>query len=313
MKKLAFSTLLSLLWAALTTGIWAQSVSITDISPSSPSKLSVNEEITISFAYEIDNPGGARIFIRPITSSQLTPGYAASGSPIYQGEGEATARFTITSGNVTIDQLRLQVVDAAQKQLIFEFFMPVEYVFSPPTAVLVQPHQLLQPQQPQTLSVIPKELHAIAPVDTVTQDEDEDKVKLTRRTVTPDGIIELHYSDGTIVGIISPDQRYTVDPATGDTTHTQLFYSQVQGAEEPASPPGFTATAATSVDEEWLSSLNAWIAYLGSKLLSRIDLHLDEEAFSNYKTFEQNNSTTIYEKVNLRYTFLEKLLMTDAQ
>lgn len=307
MKNLTSTLIASLLLISAHGSVFSQSISITDISPKSPAKLNFNQEVNITFQYEIPNAGGVRVFIRPMTSGRLTPNYAASGSSIYRGRGKETANFTIQSENVTVDQLRVQVLSANQNEFIFEFFAPVDFTFSSPTYTVVKPKLYLKPKK--TIQVTPDQLKAMMPTDTSTGEEPE----VVRRTVTPEGIIELHYSDGTIVGIISPKQRYFVDPATGDTTYTQMLYSQVQGTEEPASPPGFAATATTNVNDEWLTNLNAWIEYLGSQLLDQIDSYLEDEAFNNYQTFEEKNSSTIYEKVNIRYTFLEKLLTADSE
>lgn len=283
----------------------AQSVSITGITPESPSRLSLNEDVTINFTYTINEPGGVRIYIRPITSGQLTPNYSASGSPVYaNGRGRGTVRFTITEGTATVDQLRVQVRSERQRQLLFQFLVPVKYTFSSSITYLpVIPKTF---KIPKTLKVIPEELQKGTPQDTTTKSEE-----IVKKTVKPDGTLEVYYADGTIMGIISEDVRYYIDPATGDTSYTQLFYSEVQGAQQPADPPGLTADSPNTVNEEWLNSLNAWIEYLGYQLLNRINLYLEEGAFENYKAFEENNSSTIYEKVNLRYTFLEKLLMSD--
>lgn len=304
MRKLIPCLIAFFLYIGFQIPVFGQSVSITDISPNSPAALNFNDQIDIHFDYRFRDANGVRIFIRPFTSGNLTPNYAASGSPVYNGSGSATANFTIRSGNTTVDQLRIQVLSVAQNELLFEFFVPVEFTFSSPTFTVVQPQLNVKPQ---TLQVQPENFQTISPVDTVDSEN-----KVIDKTVTPEGVIELHYSDGTVIGIISSEERYVVNPATGDTTYTRLMFSNVQGADQPAAPPGFAATTATDLEDDWLISLNDWIQYLGSRLLNRIDLYLEDDAFENYKAFEENNSSTIYEKVNIRYTFLEKLLMTDT-
>lgn len=297
--------ILSLIFPAFYSIGLAQSVSITNLSPKSPARLSLNEDVTINFTYAINEPGGVRIYIRPVTSGRLTPNYSASGSPLYSsGRGRGTAHFTITEGTTTVDQLRVQVRSVQQQRLLFQFFVPVKFTFSSSLTYLkVIPKTF---EIPKTLKVIPEELQKGTPQDTTTKND-----KIVKKAVKPDGTIEVYYADGTIMGIISEDVRYYIDPATGDTTFTQLLYSEVQGAHQPADPPGLTANTPATVNKEWLTNLNAWIEYLGYQLLNRINLYLEEEAFQNYKTFEENNSSTIYEQVNLRYTFLEKLLMSD--
>ncbi|MEL6276511.1 MAG: T9SS type A sorting domain-containing protein, partial [Bacteroidota bacterium] len=85
----------------------------------------------IDFKYHITWAQGARIFIRPFTNGSLTPGYGASGSPIYSGEGNASASFTINSGtNVRVDHFRVRAVNPDQNILLAEFFVPVNWYWS---------------------------------------------------------------------------------------------------------------------------------------------------------------------------------------
>lgn len=299
--------ILSLILPAFYSTGLAQSVSITAISPESPARLSLNEDVTIDFTYAINEPGGVHIYIRPITSGRLTPNYSASGSPLYSsGRGRGTARFTITEGSATVDQVRVQVHSAQQRRLLFQFFVPVKYAFSSSLTYLRVSPKMITIPQPKVLKVVPEELKEGIPQDTTIKDDE-----IVKKTVKPDGTIEIYYADGTVMGIISQDERYYINPATGDTSFTTLLYSDVQSAHQPADPPGLAANSPATVNEEWLTNLNAWMEYLGYQLLNRINLYLEEEAFKNYQKFEESNSSTIYEKVNIRYTFLEKLLISD--
>jgi hypothetical protein len=297
MKKLFYSAITITLLLVFHGVAIAQSISITDISPVSPSGLKLNQKVSVTFNYTIRDAKGVRIFIRPITSGRPTPNYAASGSPVYRrGKGKGSANFTITKGNVKVDQLRVQVLSANQNRLLFEFYVPVKFTFASSTLTMVRPKVILNP--------LPQQLDVVAPADTLPA-----KNKEVKQTVTKDGIIEIHYADGSVRGIISDKLEYWVDPATGDTTMMQKSFIEVQGSSQPADPPGLFASTTTDVDENWLLSLNAWIEYLGSQLLNSIELQLgDPESFQNYKDFEKENSTTLYKQVNLRYTFLEKLL-----
>lgn len=300
MKKLSLIFTISFLLAFIHLIAFSQSVSVTGISPASPSSLNFNQKVTINFNYSMRVQSGVRIFMRPFTAGKLAPNYAASGSPVYRGRGTGTANFTITKGNVKIDQIRVQVLSAAQNRLLFEFYLPVELTYASSAFTLVKP----QIFNKNIIKAQPQQFELAAPKDTL-----PDEVTEVRRLVKPDGIIEIHYSDGSIKGIISWDHWYMIDPTTGDTSYTKLMLNQVQGAGEPADPPGLFASTTTEVDDSWLNNLNAWIEYLGIQLLERIELIVnDPESFQNYKTFEEQNSSTLYERVNLRYTFLEKLL-----
>ncbi len=93
--------------------------------------LLINENFNITFDYKVDIPGGVRIFIRPMTHGSLTPGYGASGSPIFEGSGSKTVFFTITTGkNVHVDALRVSVVNPDQTQELMTFYVPVNLYFS---------------------------------------------------------------------------------------------------------------------------------------------------------------------------------------
>jgi hypothetical protein len=285
--------------------ISTQSVSIIDISPESPSRLSFEQKVSITFDYAIDNANGARIFIRPITSGNPTPNYAASGSPIFKGKGQATADFTIQSGEVTVDQIRVQVFSSNQNQLLAEFYFPVEFRFSASKfKTLLNPSKI----DPSILKVNPKK--SIPDTSTSGFYEIPEDAEVVQQIVKPDGTIETHYSEGSIAGVTPNNIRYRINPATGDTTFMQMLFIEVQ----EATPPGFVPTSNDEANLEWLSSLNDWIEYHGNRLLDRIDILLqDKESFKNYMQYEEENSDTIYEQVNIRYTFLEKLYMNNIQ
>ncbi|MEL6660323.1 MAG: T9SS type A sorting domain-containing protein [Bacteroidota bacterium] len=88
------------------------------------------EQVQFTFEYSVDEPGGVRIFPRPFTNGSLTPGYGASGSPVYNGDGTGSAFFTINSGDVTVDEIRFLITTADQSATLREFYIPVSYHFS---------------------------------------------------------------------------------------------------------------------------------------------------------------------------------------
>ncbi len=107
------------------------SISNIQLSPSSPASLALNQRVNITFDYVTDEVDGVRIFVRPFSNGSLTPHYGAHGSGLYPlGSGSGTGFFTIRSGDATVDQLRFQMLNADQSQLLLEFFIPVEYHFS---------------------------------------------------------------------------------------------------------------------------------------------------------------------------------------
>jgi hypothetical protein len=100
------------------------------LTPDTPDVLGLNAHVDLTFEYTTRQPGGVRIWARPFTNGALTPNYAAHGSPLYPtGGGQGDGFFTITSGTVVVDQIRIQMWDDGQTTLLFEAFLPVYYRF----------------------------------------------------------------------------------------------------------------------------------------------------------------------------------------
>ena len=95
------------------------------------SSFLLNEKFTTYFKYNINYPGGARIYVRPYTNGALTPDYYGSGSAVFSGSGSASAYIYIQSGkNVHVDELRVRIVSPDQSVIIDEFFVPVNLYYS---------------------------------------------------------------------------------------------------------------------------------------------------------------------------------------
>lgn len=109
------------------------SVTKVSLNPPTPNVLVHNQDVTVSFSYATTQPGGVRIFARPMVGASLAPNYAASGAGISPtGSGTGTQTFTIKSGSVTVNRIRIQMWNANQTQLLFEAFLPVHYEFVAP-------------------------------------------------------------------------------------------------------------------------------------------------------------------------------------
>ena len=307
MKKLILFFTITFLFTFVHATLVAQTLSITGIYPDSPSSLTFNQKVTINFNYSLRNQNAIQIFMRPVTSEKLTPNYSASGSPLYRGKGTGTASFTVTAGNIKVDQIRVQVLSSPQNRLIFEFFLPVEFTYASSVFTLLIPKMI----DNAVVKAQAQNFDMVVPVDTL-----PDRANEGNWIIKEDGSIEIQDSKYSGHGVTAngSDYYYEIDPATGDTTTYQIMnYSQTQGIDQPAAPPGLFTSTTTEVDDNWLLSLNTWIEYLGVQLLNRIELLInDPDSFQNYKVFEQENSSTLYEQVNLRYTFLEKLLKLNS-
>ncbi len=91
--------------------------------------LTFNQNVNVTFNYVTNEASGVRIFARPFSSGSLAPNYHASGSPSYpSGSGNGSGFFYISSGDVLVDQIRFQMLNDNQSQLLLEFFVPVAYI-----------------------------------------------------------------------------------------------------------------------------------------------------------------------------------------
>ena len=102
------------------------------LTPGTSGALDNGDNVSISFDYKTSEASGVRIFARPFTDGNLTPSYAASGSPAYAtGSGNGTGTFTISSGTPVVDHIRFQMTTDDQSAVLIEYFVPVHYLFSP--------------------------------------------------------------------------------------------------------------------------------------------------------------------------------------
>ena len=93
-------------------------------------QLDHGDRVNVSFDYTTDELDGARIFARPMTNDALTPGYGAHPSPLHMdSEGDGTGFFTINSGLVKVDQVRLQMTNADQSEILATKIVDVDYIF----------------------------------------------------------------------------------------------------------------------------------------------------------------------------------------
>ena len=128
----------------------AHSISNIQFDTLSPRSLALNAEVGITFNYTTVDTGGVRIFPRPFTRGDLTPNYAASGSPVFPvGSGAGSASFTILAGDVTIDSVRFLMTNENQTLTHLEYFVPVNYHYSAHTLANLQ----FKPTSPAYMTV----------------------------------------------------------------------------------------------------------------------------------------------------------------
>ena len=145
--------LLGLVLIAPTTA-WGVAISDIQFEPSPVAALQFDQDVDITFQYDVELPLGVRIFARPITEGELTPNYAASGSPLYIANGMGDADFTITTGEVTVDAVRFQVWTHDQTDLLLEFYVPVIFHYGHHGIY----HIMMTPESPSCVMYDPQEV-----------------------------------------------------------------------------------------------------------------------------------------------------------
>ncbi len=125
----------SLLFLLFLIGMMSSAFAVTDIcnieiTPDArASAFSNGEYVNVNIDYSTDEVDGIRIFARPFTNGDLTPEYSAAGSTVLFGSGTKNSNFTITQGNVLVDEIRITVFNGDQSELLYRMYIPVHFSF----------------------------------------------------------------------------------------------------------------------------------------------------------------------------------------
>jgi len=104
------------------------------------SYLAFGTQAHVTFDYNITEPGGARIAVRPMTGGSDTPNYIHSGSGFMPaGSGSAERWLSITSGDVVVDHYRLAMYSYDWSELLLEIMLPMTYYFNQNGAFNIRP------------------------------------------------------------------------------------------------------------------------------------------------------------------------------
>lgn len=117
------------------TDLYFGSLQLRNIVACPPSSARLANEERVNVSYTLNNQSGAdtRVFYRPLTEGNLTPGYSASGSPLYAvGARAADDFFTFSSGDKHVDQVRFKVTNGDQSTDLASFLFDVDYTFGEP-------------------------------------------------------------------------------------------------------------------------------------------------------------------------------------
>ncbi|MCK4411904.1 MAG: T9SS type A sorting domain-containing protein [Candidatus Eisenbacteria sp.] len=99
-------------------------------SPAGPALLEHGQRVTVAFDYQTELSGGLRVYVRPYANGALAPHYGAHPATLLPGgSGSGSGWFTITSGEVTVDDVRIHVYDYDQTELLLEIHVAAAYEF----------------------------------------------------------------------------------------------------------------------------------------------------------------------------------------
>ncbi len=108
------------------------SISGVVLEPQWPATLNYGERVKIGFDYSTNDTIAVYIFMHPLTNGTITPAYLSSGKSFYQPwqhKGESEFTVSAQAGQVVVDQLRFQIINIYQSEIIYEIFVPVSYTF----------------------------------------------------------------------------------------------------------------------------------------------------------------------------------------
>ncbi len=100
--------------------------------PETPNQLNFGEKVKISFDYCTNDKTAVYIFIHPFSGGNILSNYLFDGGRIYhpwQSKGEVGFTFKLQPDIVIVDQLRFRIMNIVQTEIIYEFFVPINYTF----------------------------------------------------------------------------------------------------------------------------------------------------------------------------------------
>ena len=107
-------------------------VTFKSMTPNSPANLVYGERVTITYDYEVADPDGVRIWLKPFTKGAFSPNGQYIASPLFKGKGTKTTTIVVLSGNATtvVDQVQIVFGSADASTNISESFENVNFTYS---------------------------------------------------------------------------------------------------------------------------------------------------------------------------------------
>lgn len=254
--------------------------------PAGPAVLKTGNQVRVQWYYLIEDRAGARIFARPMKDGAPAPGYAASGSPLYRGEGQGTADFTLRRPG-DVDAIRIQIVGAGD-DVRHQTVVPVQLRFAEnpmgqgagaplrvlPGAIRPQGRPQAAPQPGGDVQLDIESLRPLLRPDLLRPMLNRDL--FTRLTpALPD---RLELPDGTMV--------------------TKQTLASV--------PPPVDSG---SVDAQWIAGLERWLGHIA--MMQGFDIMRlmgDSAEFEQYMQMEQADGPSVYEVLDRRRKTIGNLL-----
>lgn len=254
----------------------ADNISNVEVSVKHPASLSHGEKINVSFNYSTHYSGNVRIFVRPMSGKDTSPNYSAHGSKTYSAKkGKGQGSFTITKGDVTVDRIRIRIAGVDGKER-YTKYVPVKLKFTNDPLKAAPPLKIVGKPMLGTMGDVP-------PAGGGGE---------VKRTILPDGSIEIRYPDGRRKilyegghKMIYPDGRIQV-----------YSYLSVQVDVPPMLPSQ--------------PSIVAWLEGINQNLLNTISTLVDgnQQAVDYYVHKEGEKTANLYEKIQLRTAYIDRLL-----
>lgn len=101
--------------------------------PGLPAELHLGDRLHVRVRYWMQSADTVRIFVRPYTNGEPTPGFHAPGSPEYgRGEGELVGWFEFDKPT-KVHEVRVRMVDAADPdRVLAEVGRPIKAIWFKP-------------------------------------------------------------------------------------------------------------------------------------------------------------------------------------
>jgi len=104
----------------------------------SGAKLDHGDLVNLSFSYTTDETEGVYIWARPMSGGALAQNYGAHPSPVHMDStGDDTGYFTINKGYAEVDQVRLQMWNHDQTEMLNETIVDTDFTYG--TRLIVLP------------------------------------------------------------------------------------------------------------------------------------------------------------------------------